>query len=232
MGAYIMVLHQRTLYYLKQNQKKLMFGLKMCATCTRLKSAPDVGTSAQIKFVEYYPKHRRNRLRIGANFTATLPNVVDAVVVDDIEGDGDESTSSQLLATPRPLAPATPDATSEAATSTPSTSATPTSTPTAESNSNQEQELPTGKLQKVLADLKVASLPISEEMRKKLVQVVSDSLDAFAASATDLGRTSVVVHRIKTTGEAKPVRHKLRAIPYARRQFLEQKSRNCLQSMQ
>ena len=30
------------------------------------------------------------------------------------------------------------------------------------------------------------------------------------------------MHRIKTAGKAKPVRHKLRAIPYARRQFLKQ----------
>ena len=148
--------------------------------------------------------------------------MVHAVVVDDIEGDNEESTSSQSLANPRPLAPVAPDATSEEATSTPSNSVTPTSAPTAESTLNSKQELPTGKLQKVLGDLKVATLPISEDMRKKLVQVVSDSLDAFAASATDLGRTLVVVHRIKTAGEAKPVRHKLRAIPYARRQFLEQ----------
>ena len=80
----------------------------------------------------------------------------------------------------------------------------------------------TGKLQKVLADLKVASLLISEDLRKTLVQVFSNSRDAFAASATYLGRTSVVLNRIKMTADAKPVRHQLRAIPYVRRQFLEQ----------
>ena len=39
-GADIMVPHQCTLYYLKQNQKRLQFGLKTCATCIRLKSDP------------------------------------------------------------------------------------------------------------------------------------------------------------------------------------------------
>ena len=56
---------------------------------------------------------------------------------------------------------------------------------------------------------------------KRLVEVVKDNLGAFAASNTDYGRTSVVMHTIKT-GEAQPFRHKLRPIPFARRQFLEQ----------
>ena len=73
-----------------------------------------------------------------------------------------------------------------------------------------------GKLQRVLADLQ-----IPEELRKRLIEVVRENLDAFAASPTDLGRTSVVIHTIKT-GKARPFRHKLRPIPFARRQYLEQ----------
>ncbi len=38
---------------------------------------------------------------------------------------------------------------------------------------------------------------------------------------TDLGRTSVVIYTIKTD-EARPFRHKLRVIPFARRQYHEQ----------
>ena len=72
----------------------------------------------------------------------------------------------------------------------------------------------------MLADLRVSSLPIPEQVRKRLVKVVKENLDAFAASPIDLGRTSVVVHTIKT-GDAKPFRHKLRPIPFARRQYLE-----------
>ena len=73
----------------------------------------------------------------------------------------------------------------------------------------------------MLADLRVASLPIQEPARKRLIEVVKSNLGAFAASSTDFGRTSVVMHTIKT-GEAQPFRHKLRPIPFARRQFLEQ----------
>ena len=47
-----------------------------------------------------------------------------------------------------------------------------------------------GKLQQVLADLKISSLPIPESLRKRLICVDHSNLDAFAASPTDLGRTS------------------------------------------
>ena len=73
----------------------------------------------------------------------------------------------------------------------------------------------------MLAELRVSCLPINEGTKRRLIEVVKKNLDAFAATPTDLGRTSVVVHTIKT-GEAKPFRHKLRPIPFARRQFLEQ----------
>ena len=76
-------------------------------------------------------------------------------------------------------------------------------------------------MQQVLADLRVATLLIPEQIRKRLVEVVTENLNAFTASPTDLGRTSVVVHTIKT-GSAKPFRHKLRPVPFAIRQYLEQ----------
>ncbi len=78
-----------------------------------------------------------------------------------------------------------------------------------------------GKLQRVLADLEIAALPFPQKLRKRLVEVVRENLDAFAASPTDLDRTSVVIHTIKI-GEAHLFRHKLRAISFARRQYLEQ----------
>ena len=88
-----------------------------------------------------------------------------------------------------------------------------------ESNLIREQQ--TGKLQKMLADLRVSTLPIPEQMRKRLVEVYKKNFDAFAASLTDFGRTLVVVHTINTTA-AKPFRHKLRLIPFAQRQYFEQ----------
>ena len=67
----------------------------------------------------------------------------------------------------------------------------------------------------------MSTLPIPEQVRKKLVEFVNQNFNAFAASPIDLGRTSVVVHSIKT-GDAKPFRHKLRPTPFERRQYLEQ----------
>ena len=86
---------------------------------------------------------------------------------------------------------------------------------------NPKETDQSGKLQRVLLDLKIAALPIPDELCKRLIEVVRENLDAFAASPTDLGRTSIVIHTIKT-GEARPFRHKQRAIPFARRQSLEQ----------
>ena len=73
----------------------------------------------------------------------------------------------------------------------------------------------------MLADLRVASLPIPDDIRRRLIEVVKEALSAFAGSSIDVGRTSVVVHTIKT-GDAIPFRHKLRPVPFARRQYLEQ----------
>ena len=73
----------------------------------------------------------------------------------------------------------------------------------------------------MLADLKLAILKIPEELQKRFIDVVCENLDAFAASSTDLGRTTVVIHTIKI-GETQPFREKLRLIPFAWRQYLEQ----------
>ena len=73
----------------------------------------------------------------------------------------------------------------------------------------------------MLADLKITVLQIPDELRKRLIEVVRENLDAFAASPTDHGRILVVIHTIKT-GEARSFRRKLRAIPFARRKYLEQ----------
>ena len=51
--------------------------------------------------------------------------------------------------------------------------------------------------------------------------MVRENLDAFAASSTNLEINTVMIHIIKT-GEALRFRHKLRPIPFARRQYLEQ----------
>ena len=93
--------------------------------------------------------------------------------------------------------------------------------------SNLKGEPQTGKLQKVLTDLRVSTLPIPEQVRKRLIKVVKEHLGAFSASPIDLGKTSVVVHTTMTNA-AKPLRHKLRLIPFAQRQYLEQEVKKLL----
>ena len=67
----------------------------------------------------------------------------------------------------------------------------------------------------------MATLPIPEHLRKRLIELVRKNLYTFAASITDLGHSSVDIHTIKT-GEAHPFSHLLRVIPFAYRQYLEQ----------
>ena len=211
-GADILATHQCSLLYLTNNQKRLQFGKEVCTSCDKFRTDPEVGEAVQLKFVERTPRRRRNRLRLSSNFVATLPEVEEPIrerasqtptePADSANPDGD-------VATPVTTEPATPtNLDGEAA---------------PQIGKLQEvQPIQTGKLQKVLADLRVAALPLSEEIRRRVVAVVKANLDAFAGSPTDLGRTSVVVHTIKTAADAKPFRHKLRPIPFARRQYLEQ----------
>ena len=73
----------------------------------------------------------------------------------------------------------------------------------------------------MLADLKIVVLPIPDELRKRLLEVGRENLDASVKSPTDLGRTSVVIHTIKNR-KARPLRHILRSLTFARRKYLEQ----------
>ena len=72
-GADVLSSHQCSLLYSKDNQKRLLFGYENCAKCDRFRTNPEVGALAQLMFVDRNPKHRRNRLKIGAHFVATLP---------------------------------------------------------------------------------------------------------------------------------------------------------------
>ena len=76
-GADVLTNQQCSLLYLKDNQKRLMFGNVNCTECERFRTNPEVGASAQLKFVDRNPKRRRNRCKIGANFVATLPETDD-----------------------------------------------------------------------------------------------------------------------------------------------------------
>ena len=80
----------------------------------------------------------------------------------------------------------------------------------------------------MLAELGVSGRPVSEELRRRLLEVVRENIDAFAATPTDLGKTAMVIHTI-TTGDAKPFKHRLRPIPFARCKHLEQEVERLLE---
>ena len=71
-GADVLASHLFSLHYLHNNKKRLQFGVQVGEICKRYRGDPMVGTSTQMKFIDYNPKRRRNRLKIGYNFLATL----------------------------------------------------------------------------------------------------------------------------------------------------------------
>ena len=85
-----------------------------------------------------------------------------------------------------------------------------------------------GKVQQVLAELKVSSPPVSEVLRRRLVDVIRENIDAFTATPTYLGNTSMVLHTIRTSDE-NPFKHKLRPIPFALWKHLEQEIEKLLE---
>ena len=216
-GADVLAPHLCSLLYLKNNKKRLHFGISVCPRCTQFRGDPEVGSLKQLRFVDNHPKRKRNRLKISSQFLATLPEATcdesDSEPLETIE----ESPESLDLS-PSVELPSIPSGSDNSPDQKALDSSIPAEIPNQTPSSEPAQ---TGKLQKILADLKIATLPIPESLRRRLICLVRSNLDAFAATATDLGRTSVVVHTIKT-GDAKPFRHKLNAVPFARRQYLEQ----------
>ena len=84
-GADILAAQQCSLFYLKNNQKRMKFGVPSCRRCDQFRTNPEVGTSAQLKFVNRNAGQRRNRLKIGAGFVATLPDAEDVNSDDEFE---------------------------------------------------------------------------------------------------------------------------------------------------
>ena len=87
-GADVLAAHQCSLLYLKNNRKRLLFGNPACVSCVRYRGDPQVGTSTQMKFVDRTIRKRRNRLKIGSNFIATIP---------DAEESEEEENNSEIV---------------------------------------------------------------------------------------------------------------------------------------
>ena len=212
--------HLCMLLYLT-NKKRLQFKIQVCPRCLQYRTDPEVGSQKQLRFVDRSLKRKRIRLRAGYNFLATFPKAV----CDDSDSEQlNEASEGQALSvgTEGHELHQTDDPSHT------SSIAPITIMPLAQSETNkksgkitQKEPDQSGKLQRVLSDLKIAVYPIPDELRKRLIEVVRENLDAFAASPTDLGRNSAVIHTI-ITGEECFFRHKLRAIPFARQAYLEQ----------
>ena len=76
------------------------------------------------------------------------------------------------------------------------------------------------KLSNVITELKINDLDISSELKHRLVGIIDRCLDAFAANDNDLGFCDIVEHEINT-GDATPIREKLRPVPFHRRPFVD-----------
>ena len=135
------------------------------------------------------------------------PDCEQVVVIDET------STSSDAVEVPLLHKPSVPRPTLSTFPAQPSSSETNNLT-------TLSKDIQSGKHQRVTPDLKFATLPTPELLRKPLIELVRENLDAFAASSTDLDKILVVVYTIRT-GDERPFRHKLRAIIFARRQYIE-----------
>ena len=81
---------------------------------------------------------------------------------------------------------------------------------------NENDEARNSKLSNVPNELKIHELKITPQLKHSLIGVVDRCLDAFAKDDDDLGHTSLVEHTINT-GDAPPIKEKLRPLPHQRR---------------
>ena len=77
------------------------------------------------------------------------------------------------------------------------------------------------KLDKVVKELDIYNLKIEDNIKHKLIQVIDECLDAFAADDEDLGKTDLVKHEIKTEPKSVPFKEKLRPVPLSLREWLK-----------
>ena len=168
-GVNLLAPHLCSLLYLKNNIKRLQFGIQVCPRCLQYRSDPEVGSQQQLRFDDRSLKRKRNRLKVGYKFLTTLPEAVcgdsDCEQLEEPDKDSapsGEPENSQLPFTEDP--------------SNTSSIAPLAVMPLAQSEMNKTSGTTTpkepdqsGKLQRVLSDLKIAALPIPDKLRKRLI---------------------------------------------------------------
>ena len=76
----------------------------MCPRCAQYRTDPEVVQGKQLRFVDLRLKRKRNRLKVGYNFLATLPEAIcgDSDCEQTSEDDKDATPRSNLRALSRP----------------------------------------------------------------------------------------------------------------------------------
>ena len=75
-GADVLAPHLCSLLYLKNNKKRLQFGVQVCLRCAQHRTDQEIGQERQLRFVDLRLKRKRNRLKVGYNFLTTLPEAI------------------------------------------------------------------------------------------------------------------------------------------------------------
>ena len=185
-GGDVFIPHFCTLQYLKNGKKQLEFGLQTCSECEHNRSDPESGAAVQLRYVDQELKRKQNRVKLKQNFVAVLPDKQSMAAPEATRAlETHYSTASQQV--PDPAVNQVPDP--------------PEAGP--DPSVKQVPDPHREKLQKVLLELPVANLLVDEDVRNQLIEILRQQLDAFAATLTYLGRTSVIVQCIKT-GDAQP----------------------------
>ncbi len=104
-GADVLAPHLCSLLYLTTNKKRLQFGVKECPRCAQHRTDPAVGQGRQLRFVDLRLKRKRNRLKVGYNFLATLPEAIcgnsDCEQVGGLDEDATPSVKPEGLQLPQ-----------------------------------------------------------------------------------------------------------------------------------
>ena len=134
-----------------------------------------------MRFVDQTHKRRRNKLNIGYNFLATLPEAVCDKSKNETNEQFDTMNKVISFSVKLESLPATSIPTNSISnTSIPATSISVTLTPEVSVKPMIECKhskfFQSEKLQRVLADLKIETLAIPETLIKRLIEVVRDNL--------------------------------------------------------
>ena len=84
-----------------------------------------------------------------------------------------------------------------------------------------ERQTDSGRMEKLLDALSLDTINLPPERKSELLSLLNDFPYLFALDPTELGRTSLVTHRIDT-GDSVPIRQQPRRVPFALRDLREQ----------